>query len=96
MPHLSHSDLQGKAQTVEGMIDVAMLGPTLMHERLLWDIRTPKMQADPDQGPDICLSNVWKILSPRHRITTSAFILDSTGCDVYRGTNRIGATYLIP
>lgn len=61
MTHLSHSDLQGKAQTVQGIIDPETLGPTLMHEHLLWDIRTPKMQADPDQGPDLCLSNVWKI-----------------------------------
>jgi phosphotriesterase-related protein len=61
MSRLSHSDLQGKAQTVQGIIDAATLGPTLMHEHLLWDIRTPKMQADPEPGPDICLSNVWKI-----------------------------------
>ncbi len=61
MTQLSHHDLQGKAQTVQGIIDPAILGPTLMHEHLLWDIRPPRMQAEPDQGPDICLSNVWKI-----------------------------------
>jgi phosphotriesterase-related protein len=61
MVQLSHSDLKGKAQTVQGLIDPAALGPTLMHEHLLWDIRTPSMQADPDQGPDICLCNVWQI-----------------------------------
>jgi hypothetical protein len=31
MTHLSHSDLQGRAQTVPGIIDAATLGPTLMH-----------------------------------------------------------------
>ena len=61
MTQLSHHDLQGKAQTVQGIIDPAALGPTLMHEHVLWDIRPPKMRAEPDQGPDICLSNVWKI-----------------------------------
>jgi phosphotriesterase-related protein len=61
MVQLSHSDLKGKAQTVQGLIDPAALGPTLMHEHLLWDIRTPSMQADPDQGPEICLCNVWQI-----------------------------------
>ncbi len=25
-----------------------------MYEHLLWDIRTPSMQADPDQGPPLC------------------------------------------
>ena len=59
MVQLSRSDLKGKAQTVQGLIDPAGLGATLMHEHLLWDIRTPSMRADPDQGPDICLCNVW-------------------------------------
>ncbi len=61
MARLSHSDLKGKAQTVQGLIDPALLGSTLMHEHLLWDIRRPDMQTDPDQGPDICLCNVWHI-----------------------------------
>mgnify|MGYP003662559965 FL=1 len=25
-----------------------------MHEHLLWDIRRPAMQVDPDQGPPLC------------------------------------------
>ena len=54
---LSRSDLTGNAQTVRGLIDPISLGPTLMHEHLLWDIRTPKMQADPDQGAEITLCN---------------------------------------
>jgi hypothetical protein len=44
----SRDELRGKAQTVLGLIDPAELGPTLMHEHLLWDIRTPAMKADPD------------------------------------------------
>jgi phosphotriesterase-related protein len=58
---LTRNDLTGKTQTVLGIIDPADLGPTLMHEHLLWDIRTPAMQADPDQGPEIDLCNCWQI-----------------------------------
>ena len=61
MTRLTRSDLIGKAQTVLGLIDPEDLGPTLMHEHLLWDIRTPKMQANPDQGPEIDLCNCWHI-----------------------------------
>ncbi|WP_417519575.1 phosphotriesterase family protein [Minwuia sp.] len=58
---LTRDDLRGKAQTVLGVIEPSELGPTLMHEHLLWDIRTPEMQADPDQGPEIALCNCWHI-----------------------------------
>lgn len=51
---LSRADLRGKIQTVAGLIDPADLGPALMHEHLLWDIRTPAMQASEDQGPPLC------------------------------------------
>ena len=51
---LSRDDLRGKVQTVGGLIDPAGLGATLMHEHLLWDIRTPAMQASEDQGPPLC------------------------------------------
>ncbi|AWT59043.1 MAG: Phosphotriesterase homology protein [Candidatus Moanabacter tarae] len=61
MNQLSHSDLQGKTQTVRGIINPAVLGATLMHEHLLWDIRTPTEQGEPDQGLDIGLDNVWRI-----------------------------------
>ena len=61
MTRLTRSDLIGKAQTFLGLIDPEELGPTLMHQCLLWDIRTPKMQANPDQGPEIDLCNCWHI-----------------------------------
>lgn len=53
--------LRGKVQTVLGLIDPAELGATLMHEHILWDIRTPATRAMPDQGPEIDLCNCWKI-----------------------------------
>ncbi|MBS0559934.1 MAG: aryldialkylphosphatase [Proteobacteria bacterium] len=61
MTRLSRADRRGKAQTVLGLIDPQALGPTLMHEHLLWDIRTPAMRADPDQGPEITLCNCFAI-----------------------------------
>ena len=61
MAGLSREELKGKAQTVRGLVEPSALGPTLMHEHLLWDIRTPTMQADPDQGPEIALCNCWQI-----------------------------------
>ncbi len=53
--------LKGKVQTVLGLIEPDALGPTLMHEHILWDIRTPAMRDEADQGPEIDLCNCWKI-----------------------------------
>ena len=61
MTRLTRDALRGRAQTVLGVIAPALLGPTLMHEHLLWDIRTPAMRADPDQGPSISLCNCFAI-----------------------------------
>lgn len=58
---MTRQSLHGKVQTVLGLIDPADLGQTLMHEHILWDIRTPAQRADPDQGPEIDLCNCWKI-----------------------------------
>lgn len=60
--------LRGKAQTVLGPIDPATLGPTLMHEHLLWDIRTPAMRANPDQGPEITLCNCFVLNYGRKKV----------------------------
>ena len=67
MTRLTRDALRGRAQTVLGLIDPAELGPTLMHEHLIWDIRTPAMRADPDQGPDITLCNCFAINYGRTR-----------------------------
>ena len=61
MTRLTRADLTGKSQTVRGLVDPDMLGATLMHEHLLWDIRSPTMRADSDQGPELCLCNSWHI-----------------------------------
>ncbi len=77
MPKISKEDLKGNAQTVLGPVDPAELGNTLMHEHLVWDIRTPKMAAATDQGPEISLCNCWqfnygRVKVPRNYISRSA------------------------
>lgn len=68
MTRATRDDLRGKVQTVLGPIDPAALGPTLMHEHLLWDIRTPAMRADTDQGPEIALCNCHAIAYGRKKV----------------------------
>ena len=63
--------LRGKAQTVRGIVDPATLGPTLMHEHVLWDITPPRLAARNDFGPEITLENHWaysygEMLAPRN------------------------------
>ena len=53
--------LRGKAQTVLGPVEPATLGATLMHEHLIWDIRTPAMVAERSQGPEITLCNCFRM-----------------------------------
>ncbi len=75
-PMRLHRDaLRGRAQTVLGPIDPAELGPTLMHEHLLWDIRTPAMRADPDQGPEISLCNCFAINYGRRKVPANFRLL---------------------
>ncbi len=61
MNRVDRERLRGTAQTVLGSVSPEALGPTLMHEHLIWDIRTPAMAVDPDQGPEITLCNCWSI-----------------------------------
>jgi phosphotriesterase-related protein len=52
---------RGRVQTVLGPIDPAELGPTLMHEHLLCDIRPPRDRRPERDGPEIALDTVWAI-----------------------------------
>ena len=61
MGRIGRDQLRGKAQTVLGLVDPDELGPTLMHEHLIWDVRTPVMADDPNQGPEITLCNCYRI-----------------------------------
>lgn len=50
---LTRDEMRGKAQTVVGLVDPAVLGKTLMHEHLLWDVTRPDRRHMPaDGGPN--------------------------------------------
>ena len=77
MTRLDREALRGKVQTVLGLVDPDTLGQVLMHEHLVWDIRTPEMAVAEDQGPEIELCNCWQInygrvKVPRNFISRSA------------------------
>jgi phosphotriesterase-related protein len=52
---------RGQVQTVLGPIAPEALGPTLMHEHLLCDIRPPATRTPHALGPELALDNVWAI-----------------------------------
>jgi phosphotriesterase-related protein len=58
---VDRATLRGRAQTVLGVVDPAELGPTLMHEYLLVDIRPPARREPRHLGPEIRLDTVWAI-----------------------------------
>jgi hypothetical protein len=61
----------GEVQTVLGPIDPDDLGPTLMHEHLLCDIRHPSQRTEDALGPELALDNVWASMSTRAATPTS-------------------------
>ncbi len=66
--------LKGRAQTVLGLIDPNELGRTLMHEHLLWDIRTPAMVAEGNPGPEITLCNCFRMNYGRKKTPGNLFL----------------------
>jgi phosphotriesterase-related protein len=58
---MDRASLRGSAQTVLGPVAPEALGPTLMHEHLLVDIRPPSKRAPEHQGPEIRLDTTWAI-----------------------------------
>ena len=55
------NELAGKIQTVHGLIDPSELGPTLMHEHLLFDFTPPDQLVDGREEVEITLETVWEI-----------------------------------
>jgi len=53
--------LKGKVQTVLGPISPEDLGPTLMHEHLLFDLTPPGSLLSEGEETEISLENVWGI-----------------------------------
>jgi phosphotriesterase-related protein len=58
---MDRASLRGRAQTVLGPVAPDALGPTLMHEHLLVDIRPPSKRAPQHLGPEIRLDTTWAI-----------------------------------
>ncbi len=52
---------RGQVQTVLGPVSPDALGPTLMHEHLICDIRHPSERKPDDLGPELALDTVWAI-----------------------------------
>ena len=54
---------RGRIQTVCGLIEPEELGPTLMHEHILWDVTRPEVRArcGPADEVEIRLDTVWEI-----------------------------------
>ena len=54
---------RGRIQTVRGLIEPEELGPTLMHEHILWDVTRPEVRAVCGQEDEIeiTLESVWEI-----------------------------------
>ncbi len=61
MARLDRSQLKGRAQTVLGLIDPALLGSTLMHEHIICDITPPRLAATGVEGDEIDICNCWQI-----------------------------------
>ena len=59
---VSRTELRGKAQTVRGPVDPAMLGSTLMHEHLIWNL-TPPSQRGGGAGAEPGLANHWGMMT---------------------------------
>ncbi|MGE0769039.1 MAG: phosphotriesterase [Hyphomicrobiaceae bacterium] len=96
MARLSRNDLTGRAQTVRGLVDPEVLGATLMHEHLLWDIRTPAMREDPDQGPDICLCNYFACNYGSRKLPNNLRFVDSeVATDEVRRMRRAGGRSIV-
>jgi phosphotriesterase-related protein len=96
MTRLTRDALRGRAQSVLGPVDPTTLGPTLMHEHLLWDIRTPAMRADPNQGPEIALCNCFAIgYGTRKAPRNYRFTCEATAAAELRGMAAAGGRTVV-
>src|SRR5258708_25496821 len=68
---------RGTVQTVLGPIAPADLGPTLMHEQLLCDIRHPSQRKPDDLGHELALDNVWAINYGTVKGSARNYLLDA-------------------
>jgi phosphotriesterase-related protein len=64
-------------QTVLGPITPDALGPTLMHEHILCDIRRPSQRTPEALGPELALDNVWAINYGTAKRAARNYLLDA-------------------
>lgn len=67
----------GQIQTVLGPIAPGDLGPTLMHEHLLCDIRHPKQRTPEALGPELALDNLFAINYGTVKRAARNYLLDA-------------------
>lgn len=75
MARLTREARRGKAQTVLGLVDPAVLGSTITHEHLLWNI-CPPSQRGGDLGPEPSLANHWEMSASLIRSPANAIQKD--------------------
>jgi phosphotriesterase-related protein len=67
-----------------------------MHEHLLWDIRTPTMRADPDQGPELCLCNYYAVNAGYLKTPNNLVFVDhGLAADEVRRMRRAGGRSMV-
>jgi phosphotriesterase-related protein len=77
MPSTDRAARPGEVQTVLGPIAPEDLGPTLMHEHLLCDIRHPSQRTPEALGPELALDNVWAINYGTVKRAARNYLLDA-------------------
>ncbi len=92
---MSKDHLRGRIQTVNGLIESSQLGPTLMHEHLICDIRTPSLKACDCQFEEIALENLWAIHQgerahgPKYQLDMPEIIVDEVAAMKAQGGSAI-------
>jgi len=71
------ADRPARVQTVLGSIAPDALGPTLMHEHVLCDIRRPAQRTPEALGPELALDNVWAINYGTVKRAARNYLLDA-------------------
>lgn len=86
---LDREQLRGRAQTVTGLVKPDEIGRTLMHEHLIWDLRTSDWKVS-EPGPEIQLCNCFKINYMRLKVPRN-FVCRSVEIVSQEVTNMIDA-----
>jgi phosphotriesterase-related protein len=92
---MNRETLRGQIQTVNGLIAPSELGPTLMHEHLICDIRTPALKGCDCHFEEIALENLWAIHQgecahgPKYQLDMPEIIVDEVAAMKAQGGSAI-------